>query len=414
MFTDIVGYTALMGSDEKKAFQVLRKNRQIQQSQIVKHNGEWLKEMGDGILAQFESSSDSVQCAILIQKKARNELGAQLRIGIHLGDVTFESNDVFGDGVNIASRIQSITDPGGIFISEAIQNSIPVTSDIQTKYLAQANLKNVSYPIKVYAIQNEGLPKASPDILKKRLEKVRGRNIDRSPILWAMAIILLVVGSLFISDKFLNKPPEIPSILVFPPDNYTGTDTLDYLMAGIHTSLHDNIGMISSFRVPSKTTAEFYKNSGKSMAEIASEANADYIIEPSVICAGDSICIQMRMVRIGDVEEQVWLKDYYVDMSEIQNWFRGTAKEISQEVNAKLTPGEEERLAKNEIVNPEAQEALFRGNFYLSQMTPESLLTSIPTGPFLIMPCGITGLLKGCWEMSLIPSPLPKSKSVAL
>jgi adenylate cyclase len=173
-------------------------------------------------------------------------------------------------------------------------------------------------------------------------------------------------------DKLSDLPIDIPTVLVFPPDNYTGTDTLDYLMAGIHSSLIGDIGMISSLRVPTKKTAEFYKNSGKSMAEIASEANADYVIEPSVLCVGDSICFQMRMVRIGDVEEQVWLKDYYIDMSQIQNWFRGTAKEISREVQVKLTPGEEERLAKNEIVNPDAQEAVFKGNFSLGQMNPES------------------------------------------
>ena len=133
MFTDIVGYTALMGSDEDKAFQVLRQNRDIQQSLIHKYHGEWLKEMGDGILAQFSSATDSVQCAIDIQKQARKELGAQIRIGIHLGDVTFENNDVFGDGVNIASRLQSIADPGGIYISESIHNAIRSQKDIESQ-----------------------------------------------------------------------------------------------------------------------------------------------------------------------------------------------------------------------------------------------------------------------------------------
>jgi hypothetical protein len=131
--------------------------------------------------------------------------------------------------------------------------------------------------------------------------------------------------------------------------------------------------MISSLRVPSKRTAEFHKNSGKSMAEIATEAKVNYIIEPRVMCAGDSICIEMRMVRIDEVEDQVWLKDYYVNMSEIQNWFRKTAKEISRELHGELTPGEEERLSKNEIVDPDAQNAVFRGNFYLGQMTLESV-----------------------------------------
>ncbi|MDH4297865.1 MAG: adenylate/guanylate cyclase domain-containing protein, partial [Cyclobacteriaceae bacterium] len=148
MFTDIVGYTAMMGSDEDRAFEVLRKNRAIHTLFIDKYNGTLIKEMGDGILAQFRSSIDAVQCAIDIQRKVREELKGQLRIGIHLGDVTFERGDVFGDGVNIASRIQSITDPGGIYISESLQKSIRAKSDIQTKYLGEFILKNVGYPVK--------------------------------------------------------------------------------------------------------------------------------------------------------------------------------------------------------------------------------------------------------------------------
>ena len=133
MFTDIVGYTALMGKDQDKALKLLRRNREIHQEVINGHNGKWLKEMGDGILARFNSATDSVQCAINIQKRAREELEGQIRIGLHLGDVTFENEDVFGDGVNIASRLQSVADPGGIYISESLQKSIRGKSDLQAK-----------------------------------------------------------------------------------------------------------------------------------------------------------------------------------------------------------------------------------------------------------------------------------------
>ena len=135
MFTDIVGYTALMDEDEQKAFDLLKKNRQIQRPIIEKYNGRWLKEMGDGVLAQFSSAYDSIQCAIEIQKAANEAGGFKLRIGIHLGEVVFEDADVFGDGVNLASRIQAIADPGGIYISESIQKSIRARSDIQSLYL---------------------------------------------------------------------------------------------------------------------------------------------------------------------------------------------------------------------------------------------------------------------------------------
>jgi adenylate cyclase len=102
MFTDIVGYTALMGSDEDRAFELLHKNRKIHTTLIEQHDGTLIKEMGDGMLISFDQASEAVQCAIDIQQRARKELTAKIRIGIHLGDITFEGEDVFGDGVNIA------------------------------------------------------------------------------------------------------------------------------------------------------------------------------------------------------------------------------------------------------------------------------------------------------------------------
>ncbi len=114
MFTDIVGYTALMGDDEDKAFDLLNKNRQLQKPLIEQYGGRWIKELGDGVMASFATATDAVQCAISIQQACNSIPGLQLRIGIHLGDVVFEGNDVFGDGVNIASRLQTIASPGSI------------------------------------------------------------------------------------------------------------------------------------------------------------------------------------------------------------------------------------------------------------------------------------------------------------
>ena len=129
MFTDIVGYTALMGKDSDKALEIVRISKQIQKHLVEKHNGKWLKEMGDGAMARFSTALDAVNCSIEIQKTARGELDAKLRIGIHLGDVTVEEDDVHGDGVNVASRLESIADPGGIYISDAIEKAIRGQSD---------------------------------------------------------------------------------------------------------------------------------------------------------------------------------------------------------------------------------------------------------------------------------------------
>ena len=157
MFTDIVGYTALMANDEQKAFEYLKKNREIQKPIIEKYNGRWLKELGDGVMASFQTVSDAVNAAIKIQEACNVSKEFQLRIGIHLGEVVFENDDVFGDGVNIASRIQSIAIPGGIYISESVYNNVSNKQDIQLVSLGKYSLKNVLLPIQIFAVSNEGL-----------------------------------------------------------------------------------------------------------------------------------------------------------------------------------------------------------------------------------------------------------------
>ncbi|HSF89309.1 MAG TPA: SUMF1/EgtB/PvdO family nonheme iron enzyme [Saprospiraceae bacterium] len=152
MFTDIVGYTALMGHDEKKAFDILRKNRQLQKPLIETHGGLYIKELGDGTLASFSTVIDAVNCACLMIKACEQIEGLQLRIGIHLGDVIFENNDVFGDSVNIAARLQALAPIGGIWISESVHKNISNKQGIISTYVREENLKNVKEPVKIYEV----------------------------------------------------------------------------------------------------------------------------------------------------------------------------------------------------------------------------------------------------------------------
>ena len=184
MFTDIVGYTALMGKDFNKALELIRISKEIQKPLVEKHNGKWLKEMGDGAMARFSTALDAVNCSIEIQKTARGELDAKLRIGIHLGDVTVEEDDVHGDGVNVASRLESIADAGGIYISESIEKAIQGQTDVQAKYLGEVKLKNVAYGVRTYALQGVGLPvpevKAEKQVSGHFLAELQRRGVVRA------------------------------------------------------------------------------------------------------------------------------------------------------------------------------------------------------------------------------------------
>src|SRR5688572_7489870 len=189
MFTDMVGYTALMGKDEKKAFELLRKNRDIQKPLIKCYNGTWIKELGDGVLASFHTVTDAVICAAAIHKACSIIDGLQLRIGIHQGEVVFEDHDVFGDGVNIASRLQALAPIGGTFVSEAVYKNVSNKKEFITEFIREENLKNVSESVKIYEIKVEGSAVYQPEILSDiKITKAKKGKI----IIGATAVLILI------------------------------------------------------------------------------------------------------------------------------------------------------------------------------------------------------------------------------
>jgi dienelactone hydrolase len=173
MFTDIVGYTAVMGEDERKAFNLLKKNRQLQKPLIEQYGGKWIKELGDGILASFSTVSDAVLCACTIQQTCNKIPDLKLRIGIHLGEVVFEDNDVFGDGVNIASRLQALAPIGGIWVSDSVHKNIANKKGITSKFVREETLKNVKAPVQVYEVDIESFIADDPDDTLTEIEPAK-------------------------------------------------------------------------------------------------------------------------------------------------------------------------------------------------------------------------------------------------
>jgi class 3 adenylate cyclase len=220
MFTDIVGYTSLMGTDEDKAFNLLEKNRLVQKPLIEKHRGTFLKEIGDGILASFQSVYDSICCAEEIILATLKESDLSLRIGIHVGEVVFRDGDVYGDGVNIASRIQELAVPNSVFISGGVYEDIKNKTDIHLKFLGRVQLKNDSKVREIYAVHKPGLATPEAVDLKetfiqekpKTREKERAKNNNiktpfykrlsqvspRTGLIILFSSMALVFGSLFL------------------------------------------------------------------------------------------------------------------------------------------------------------------------------------------------------------------------
>ena len=201
MFSDIAGYTLIMGRDEDRALRALEEHREVLRGVLPKFNGRMIGEVGDGTLSSFHSALDAVNCAREVQANLKDDSQMQLRIGIHVGDVLFKDNTVLGDGVNVASRIHALAPPGGICISDRVYDEIRNKPEIGVKDLGEQTLKNVSRPVRVYAMAVPGIKfekSIAPDFRATRVMTVlRGR-----PLLFAIpAMILAATAMLYLTFR---------------------------------------------------------------------------------------------------------------------------------------------------------------------------------------------------------------------
>jgi len=336
MFTDIVGYTALMGRDEDKAFQILRKNREIQRPIIKKYRGEWLKEMGDGILASFHTSSDAVRCAGEIQNVA-NKAGISLRIGIHEGEVVFEGGDVLGDGVNVASRLEELAEEGCINISGAVYKDIKNKAGIEAKFIEEKTLKNVDDPIKIYTVT-----------CKELSQDKSSRITSDSSITKRKSIIVL---------PFINMSPD--------PDQ-------EYFSDGLTEEIITDLSHIHNLLVISRSSAMTFKGTKKKISEIVDEVNVRYVLEGSVRKAGNNLRITAQLID-ALTDTHMWAEKYSGTLDDVFQIQEDVSKSIVETLKLMLSPEEETKLAERPIDDPLAVDCYMKASYEIMRFTESSI-----------------------------------------
>jgi len=366
MFTDIAGYTTLMGKDEAKAFQILQKNRDIQKPIIKMYHGEFLKEIGDGILASFHTSSDAVRCASEIQHTAKNE-GIALRIGIHQGEVVFQEGDVLGDGVNVASRLQEIAEEGCINVSGAVYKDIKNKAGITTEFLGEKALKNVDEAVKVYKAHFDNLEQAVRDIEHISLKKDR---LIYYLIAGLAAIILLLVLWLYLPQKETSLPPagdfsdiEI-SIAVKPFDNFSGDTELEAMCDGLTDAIIHHLTTIEDFdKVISRSSVMVFKNTDKTIPEMAEQLNVNFILEGSYQESDDRLRITAQLIKASE-DKHIWSEFYDRPKGDIFDIQSDIAQNVANKLESILTPEEVETITKRPTENLEAYDLYLQGMYY--------------------------------------------------
>ena len=332
MFTDIVGYTALMGNDEQTAFEYLKKNRDLQRPVIEQYNGRWIKELGDGIMASFITVSDAVAAAIKIQESCKTSKDFQLRIGIHQGEVVFEEGDVFGDAVNIASRIQSFAEPGCIYISETVRNNISNKKDIHTKFIKEQTLKNVKEPVRIYeVITTEDEVQSISDV------------------------------SIAASKTFADK-----SIAVLPFVNMSNDPEQEYFCDGISEEIINSLAQLNNLRVIARTSAFTFKNKNVDAREIGKILDVNTLLGGSVRKSGKHLRITTQLVKVSD-GSHLWSNRYDRELEDIFSIQEDIAENVATALQGVLTDKEKEAIRRPET-NVEAYEYYLKGRHLYYQL----------------------------------------------
>ena len=368
MFTDIVGFTTLMGNDEEKAIELLKKNRELQKPIIEQFNGRWIKELGDGVMSSFNTVFDAVNAAIKIQEACSLSNDFLLRIGIHLGDVIFENDDVFGDGVNIASRIVSLAEPGGIYVSGKIYAEIKNQKSIESVFLGMYDLKNVASSVEIFAISNPGIaiPQQEKLKLKKKEVPLEKKSSLKSLFTVSTIVVVLILSGIYFFKFYskTGKSDEAKSIAVLPFINLSSDKNDEYFADGMCDEILTNLSKIGDLKVISRTSVLQYKGTKKNLREIADELGVNNILEGSVQKSNDRIRINVQLIN-AKTDEHLWAESYDRDNKDVFSIQSEIAKTIAREMKATLSEKEKSLIEEKPTENLQAYDFYLRGNSYI-------------------------------------------------
>jgi adenylate cyclase len=398
MFTDMVGYSALSQRDDKLALELLEEHRQLLREIFPRFHGTEIKTIGDAFLVEFNSALEAAQCAIEIQRalaKRNADVPAdrriEVKIGIHIGDVVHRGGDVYGDGVNIASRIEPLAGAGGICVSMDVERQIRNAVETRFEKLAPTELKNISVPMELFRIVlpwERHLPASGT---KSTISAPQGRSWIWAP---AAAILLLLIGIGWWWTLWHNGPTRteagvtetnsrsnnIPqqSIAVLPFENLSDDKGSEYFSDGISEELLTVLQKIPGLHVAARTSAFSFKGKHATAQEIGQKLGVAHLVEGSVRKAGDVVRIAARLTQANTGEEQ-WSENYTRNLKDVFAVQTELAQTIVEQLKGQLTGGTANPEAKAAIQaqvqaaekggtkNVEAHEAYLQGRFFLNR-----------------------------------------------
>jgi adenylate cyclase len=325
---DVVGYSRLMGIDEAGTLAALRAvQTELIDGKIAQHQGRIVKLTGDGILAEFPSVVNALACASEVQRGVRKRntdvpqnRRIEFRVGVNVGDVIVEGDDIYGDGVNVASRLESVADPGGITVSQAVRDHVGNRLDLAFEDRGEQKLKNIEKPVRVYSVILEDANVGNMTSMKQ----------DR------------------------------PSIAVLPFTNMSGDPEQEYFSDGITEDIITDLSKISALSVIARHTSFTYKEKAAKVQNVGKELGADFILEGSVRKAGARVRVTGQLINSND-GTHIWAERFDRDLTDIFAIQDEITHAIVEQLKVKLLPQEKKSIGKVPTDNLEAYTYYLKG-----------------------------------------------------
>jgi TolB-like protein/class 3 adenylate cyclase len=388
LHADVVGFSRLMGADEAGTHRALGELRDAVDPLIAAHGGRIVGTAGDSLLADFTSVVDALGCAVEMQRASRvandpvpPERRLELRIGVNLGDVIIDGENIFGDGVNIAARLEALAQPGTVCISQTVYDQVRKKLDLDYRSLGSHRFKNIAEPIRVYAV---GAPAVRPRLSKHRRLQFAAAGAAALVVVglaaWAFHsgisgwMLGLGVAPKAVEVAGLATPARLagrPSLAVLPFENLSGDPGQDFFSDGITEDIITALGRFSNLLVVAKSASFPLKGQKLPPAEIGRRLDVRYFLDGSVRRAGDRVRVNAGLTE-ATTGRNIWSQVYDAEVKDIFGVQEDIARRVVGAAAVKLTRFERERALDKPTSSLAAYEYVLRGREVFSHATRES------------------------------------------
>ncbi len=396
MFSDIAGYTAMMQRDESDAIRRLRRYRQVLKEQVESHGGNILQHFGDGSLSIFDSAVEAAACACEMQRQFRQEPQVPLRVGLHVGDVIFEEGNIFGDGVNLASRVESLATPGAIVMTERVIYDLRNHPEFRPVSLGRFTFKNVSEAMHVYALSGEGLPVPSRRMLRRKSDVATPLEhpLRRRSWILAMAVGLLALIAVVIiarqgsqrgndTEMIAPPPPPLPpdageltgrddrrragvSIAVLPFEDLSPGGGQEYFGDGLAEEILNVLAQVEGLQVVGRTSSFAFKDEEADVREIGRKLGVGNVLEGSVRKVDNRLRVTAQLIDTRN-GYHLWSQNFDREMDDIFAIQDEIAAAVVENLKGILLDRSRQRSSRSFTRNREAFELFLRGRHMLNQ-----------------------------------------------